>query len=64
LLTALGAIGLAIAASIGGWLLRGPGPAPKLIRFSIPVTGNVNGLDVSSDGARGRLIERSGSWMA
>ena len=58
LLTALGAMGLAIAASIGGWLLRGPGPAPKLIRFSIPVTGNVDGLDVSSDGAR--VLFRSG----
>jgi serine/threonine-protein kinase len=58
LLTALGATALAIAASFGGWLLRGPGPAPRLIRFSIPVIGSVNGLDVSSDGAR--VLFRSG----
>jgi len=53
-----GAIGLVLAGSVGGWLWRGPEPAPKLVRFSIPVTGNVNGLDVSSDGSQ--VLFRSG----
>jgi serine/threonine protein kinase len=54
----LGAIGLVFASSLGGWLLRGSAPQPPMVRFSIPVTGNINGLDVSSDGAQ--LLVRSG----
>jgi serine/threonine-protein kinase len=58
LVLTLAAIGLVLAGSSGGWLLRGPGPAAQLVRFSIPVSGNVNGLDVSSDGSR--VLVRSG----
>ena len=52
LLLTLGAIALILAGSIGGWLLHGGAPAPGIVRFSIPVTGNVGGLDVSNEGDR------------
>jgi tRNA A-37 threonylcarbamoyl transferase component Bud32 len=52
LLMAVGATGLALASAIGGWLLRDTDPVPQIVRFSIPVTGNVGGLDVSADGAK------------
>ena len=49
---ALGVIGLVSAGSLGGWLLHDTGPAPPMVRFGIPVTGAVNGLDVSTDGTQ------------
>jgi eukaryotic-like serine/threonine-protein kinase len=56
---AFGAIGFVMIGSIGGWLLRGPTADPQMVRFSIPVTGGVGGLDVSSDGSQ--VVFRSGT---
>ncbi|HEX6943816.1 MAG TPA: protein kinase, partial [Gemmatimonadaceae bacterium] len=58
LLLTLGALALILASSMGGWLLHGSAPVPGIVRFSIPVTGNVGGLDVSDDGDR--LLVRFG----
>jgi serine/threonine-protein kinase len=58
LVMALVAMGLVMVGSMGGWLLRGPAPNPPMVRFSIPVTSSVGGLDVSSDGSQ--VLYRSG----